>query len=118
METAKDLSRTLPEGMRKTFEEHYARQDPVAWGSTDGSCGRCGCTVPASSRGLHEVWHKNVSCQMWMLGTWPGDHLRDHVKETAAFQAVIASIIGFIDPEGGPPTEGGHTHEDGTTHVH
>jgi hypothetical protein len=117
MTTAKDIATMLPPEVRKQFEEHYSKQDRINWDSTDGSCSRCGCNVPASSRSIHTLWHKNVSCQLWMVSQWPLQHTEQHVRETHAFQAVIASILGFMDPEG--QTEAGeHVHEDGTTHAH
>lgn len=116
MTTAVDIATMLPESIRKKFEAHYAKQDPITWELAEG-CSRCGSFCYSSGRTTHELWHKNVSCQLWMLSQWPIEHTQIHEIESTAFQAVIASILGFIDPEGEQDPEA-HAHEDGTTHAH
>lgn len=147
MTTAKDISTMLPEGLRKEFEEFYYKQEPITWASGE-YCSRCGSRVASFMRGVHAMWHKNLSCQLWMMKGWPIMHLEQHDQEMEALQAVISSILGFIDaevsgltgakvpeenPEGEDPGQDceeydtelkaddktiGHIHEDGTTHVH
>lgn len=102
MTTAKDISTILPEERRQQWEAFYSKQDPITFEKTTGACGRCGSMVHSLGQYTHQLWHKNLSCRLWLLGGWPVEHLESHARETAAFQAVIASIFGFIDPPDGP----------------
>lgn len=104
MATAVDISKILPEDMRLEFEEHYAKQDSINF--KKGYCSRCGSNVYAESMAMstHRLWHKNLSCQLWMMKGWPVAHISQHERETAAFQAVISGILGFIDPQEGTPS--------------
>lgn len=117
MTTAVDISTILPEDMRLEFEEHYAKQDRITWDFL-ASCSRCGAAVSSALREVHELWHKNISVQMWMMKGWPIAHISQHERETAAFQAVIAGILGFIDPEAASPpvTYEGHPPENPGAH--
>lgn len=97
--TTADISKALPEKRRKQFDLFYASQGAITWEVAEG-CSRCGAYVPLTSlRPTHELWHKNLACQLWLLGGWPVEHLESHIRETAAFQAVIASILGFMNAE-------------------
>lgn len=101
MTAAQDISTILPEERRKQWEAFYAKQDPIIWAEGE-NCSRCGAYIYPYMRQTHELWHKNLACQLWLMGGWPVEHLESHARETNAFQAVIASILGFIDPPSGP----------------
>ncbi len=128
MQTAEDISKVLPTEIRQQFEAHYARQAPIQFETTDGTCSRCGAMVVMLGEPIHEMWHKNVSCQLWMMSHWSAGHMRHHDAMEGAIQSMLEGLLGMagIDVNGlaegdtlmkdGEPVA--HVHEDGTTHAH
>ena len=135
-----DIAACLPKDLREAFEKHYAKQESTKYqgggDNADGHCSRCGAVVPWSKWMRHELWHKNASCQLWMISRFPMEHMRQHQAEGRVIAELIGNILGFIDPPDGP-TSGDpdeefpiqklrvddtvippHTHKDGTTHDH
>jgi hypothetical protein len=117
----------LPAKMRNAFAEHYSKQPEIRFIGGE-YCSRCAAKVDSMMLDRHRNWHRNVSCQMWMMGQFVQDHNEDHRAMTQAIGAVIeAMTMVGDDGEGIPSTHPTfeeadmprlHVHEEGTAHEH
>lgn len=114
-----DIAACLPKELKEAFEKHYAKQKDITWASGE-YCSRCGARVASFMLDTHKLWHKNASCQLWMISRFPVEHMRQHQEEGRAIADLIGGLLGFIEEpsEVVPVEESYHTHEDGTTHAH
>lgn len=91
-----DVTAFLPEETREQFEAHYAKSPPIEVQSN--ACNRCGVVV--GDVGLHAVWHKNVSVQLWLFKEYVHEHTRNHGKLNYALSQLTDILTGEEEPSG------------------